>query len=128
MFALLGLMLTALYLGIALFYIICYWIVFTKAGRPGWGVLIPIYNLYLIVKIAGRPGWWTVLGFIPLVNIVIWIIVALDIAKAFGKGTGFGIVLILFPFIAVPILAFGSAKYTAPSALPPVAAATPAPA
>ena len=122
---LVGLVLAALYLGIALFYIICYWKVFTKAGKPGWGIFIPIYNLYLCVKIAGRSGWWVLLCFIPLVNFVILIILSLDIAKAFGKGTGFGILLFLLPIIAVPILAFGSAVYTAPV---PTVAPIPAPA
>ncbi|MBN1326558.1 MAG: signal peptidase I, partial [Candidatus Cloacimonetes bacterium] len=82
-----------------------------KAGKPGWGCIIPIYNVILQMEIAGRPGWWFLLMFIPGVNIVISIIVLLDIAKAFGKGTGFGIGLILLGFIFFPILAFGDAKY-----------------
>jgi hypothetical protein len=32
------------------------WKVFTKAGQPGWGCLIPIYNAYLFCQIAGKPG------------------------------------------------------------------------
>jgi hypothetical protein len=46
-----------------------------------------------------------------LVNIVIAIILNIDIAKNFGKGVGFGIGLILLPFIFYPILGFGSAQY-----------------
>ena len=61
------------------------WKVFTKAGQPGWAILIPFYNTYVLLKIVGRPGWWLVLMFIPLVNIVIAIIVAIDLAKSFGK-------------------------------------------
>jgi len=116
-----------LYLGIALFFIICYWKVFAKAGQPGWGVLIPIYNLYLWVKIAGKSGWWVLLYLIPLVNFVIHIIVCLEVAKAFGKSTGFAVLMIFLLPIAMIILAFGSAVYTAPGTLPPAAAA-PAPA
>ena len=81
---LLMLVMVALYLGIALFFIIAAWKVFAKAGQPGWGIFIPIYNLYLWVKIAGKPGWWVLLFFIPQENIVISIIVSLDVAKAFG--------------------------------------------
>jgi hypothetical protein len=113
--ALAGLILVVLYLAIALFFIIAYWKVYVKAGQPGWGVLIPIYNLYLWVKIAGKPGWWLLLCLIPIVNIVIAIILALEITKAFGKSTGFAILLILLPIIAVPILGFGSAVYTKPA-------------
>ena len=63
----------------------------TKAGKPGWGAIIPFYNIYLIVKVAGRPGWWLILYFIPIVNIIIWLIVCIDVARNFGHGAGFGI-------------------------------------
>jgi Family of unknown function (DUF5684) len=88
-----------------------WWKMFTKAGQPGWAAIIPILNLYFFCKVAGRPGWWLILMLIPLVNFIIIIILCLDIAKAFGKGVGFGIGLIFLPFIFYPILAFGSAQY-----------------
>lgn len=94
-----------------IFIIASIWKLFTKAGQPGWGALIPIYNTYLLCKVAGRPGWWVILMFIPFVNFIIWIILAIDIAKSFGKGTGFGIGVALLSFIFIPILAFGSAQY-----------------
>jgi hypothetical protein len=102
--------------------VVAMWKIFTKAGQPGWGCLIPIYNWYLLLKIAGRPGWWLVLMFIPFVNFVIIIIVSLDLAKSFGKGAGFGIGLILLSPIFFPILGFGDAKYVGPAAGAPVAA------
>ena len=87
------------------------WMTFAKAGRPGWGAIIPFYNAYLMIKVAGRPGWWLILYFIPIVNLIIWIIVALDVAKNFGHGAGFGILLILFPEIMFLVLGFGSSEY-----------------
>ena len=87
------------------------WTTFEKAGKPGWGVLIPIFNVILMLQIAGRPIWWIILLLIPVVNCVIAIIVALDIAKNFGRGVGFGLGLVFFPFIFYPILGFGDAKY-----------------
>jgi hypothetical protein len=104
------------FLVVIIFYIAAYWRVFKKAGEPGWGALVPIYNLYLLCKISGRPEWWLILFFIPLVNIVIALIIAMDLAKAFSKSSGFGIGLWLLSFIFVPILAFGSSTYTYPSA------------
>jgi len=88
-----------------------YWKMFVKAGQPGWGILIPIYNAYLMIKVAGRPGWWLILMFIPLVNIVVQIIVAIDTASNFGKGVGFALGMIFLPFIFYPILGFGDAQY-----------------
>jgi hypothetical protein len=95
----------------AIFVIAAMWKVLVKAGQPGWGALIPIYNTYLFLLVAQRPGWWLVLYFIPFVNLVIQIIVLLDIARNFGKSAGFGIGLFFLSFIFFPILGFGSATY-----------------
>ena len=70
--------------------IVVMWKIFVKAGKPGWGCIVPIYSTILQLEIAGRPIWWIFLMLIPFVNIVVSIIVILDFAKAFGKGTGFG--------------------------------------
>ena len=91
--------------------IIAQWKIFTKAGRPGWYSLIPIFNVYQLFKIAGMSGWMMLLMLIPIANIVVSILLAVNLAKAFGKGTGFAVGLILLPGIFYLILAFGSAKY-----------------
>ncbi len=96
---------------IAILMIAAMWKVYTKAGQPGWAVLIPFYNIYVMLKIADKPGWWLILFFIPLVNIVMMIIVSLALAANFGKGAGFGIGLVFLPFIFYPILGFGGAYY-----------------
>jgi Family of unknown function (DUF5684) len=91
------------------------WKVFVKAGQPGWAILVPIYNAYILLQIAGRPGWWLLLYFIPVVNIAIAVIVAMDIAKAFGQSPVFGVVLLfLLSGIGYLILGFGSARYIGP--------------
>jgi Family of unknown function (DUF5684) len=113
------------WLGFAILMIAALWKVFTKAGQPGWAAIIPIVNTYFLCKVAGRPGWWVILMFIPFVNLIIWIILCIDVAKSFGKGAGFGIGLLLLPIIFFPILGFGSAQYQGPSASPPVAVAPP---
>jgi len=105
---------------LAIVYIAGLWKTFEKAGEPGWAAIIPIYNLYMLVKISGRPGWWWVLLIVPVVNIVIAIIVLIDLAKAFGKGVGFALGMLLLGVIFMPILGFGSATYTKPQpAAPP---------
>jgi hypothetical protein len=98
-------------------YVVGFWKTFTKAGRPGWGAIIPIYNVILLLEIAERPLWWIVLLLIPFVNIVVIIMVSIDVAKNFGKSSAFGIGLTFLGFIFYPILGFGDAKYqgSAPS-------------
>jgi len=80
-----GILLILIAIALALFFIVSMWKVFVKAGQPGWGVLIPIYNIYLLLMIAGKPGWWLILYLIPFVNLVIGILVSIDIAKNFGN-------------------------------------------
>ncbi len=91
------------------------WKVLAKAALPGWGVLIPVYNTYLLCKAARKPGWWFLLMLIPLVNIVVGILVMSGLSKAFGKGTGFTVGLVLLHPIFLMILGFGSARYQAPT-------------
>ncbi len=95
--------------------IIANWKVFTKAGEAGWKSLIPIYNVYILFKIAWGSGWKFLWLLVPLVNIVVAIRVMLKLARAFGKGTGFGIGLILLAPIFLIILAFGDARYQGPA-------------
>ena len=104
------------YLAFTILILAAWWKIFTKAGQPGWACIIPIYNLYVWCKIVGRPWWWLLLMLIPFVNFIIAIILLIDLAKSFGKGVGFGIGLLLLPFIFFPILGFGSAQYQGPTA------------
>ena len=101
------------YLALVVFLLAAMWRVFTKAGQPGWAVLIPFYNIYVMLQIAGKPGWWLLLFFIPIVNLVIAIITVAALAARFGKGAGFVVGLILLPIVFYPILGFGSAQYRA---------------
>lgn len=92
------------------------WQVFTKTGRDGWKAIIPIYNIWVLLEIVGRPGWWIILFFIPFVNIVIWFIVSLDLAKSFDHGMGMAIGLFLFPWLFYIILGWGESQYYGPAA------------
>ena len=100
-----------IYIAVIVLVIAGVWKMFVKAGEPGWAAIIPIYNYIVMLKIIGRPIWWIILFFIPFVNIVVYIICAIDLAKAYGKGTGFGIGIIFLSFIFLPILGFGDAQY-----------------
>ncbi len=88
-----------------------WWKAFEKAGRPGWASIIPIYNLVVFLQIIGRNPWLVLVAFIPLVNIIFFIIWYIDFAKAFGQGAGFGLGLVFLPFIFWPILGFGGSQY-----------------
>jgi hypothetical protein len=89
-----------------------WWKMFEKAGEPGWAAIVPIYNIFILLKIAGRPAWWLILFFIPVANLVAGIIVAIDIAQAFGQSAMFGFFLnFLLGGIGYLILGFGNYQY-----------------
>lgn len=110
----------AILLPILLVVLIGMWRVYSKAGQPGWAVLIPFYNLYVFTQIIRRPGWWMLLYFaslIPVVGSIAVLVVSimdyLRLAKVYGKSVGFGVGLVLLSPVFIPILGFGSASYDA---------------
>jgi len=105
-----------IYLGVIVLLIAGMWKVFTKASQPGWAAIIPIYNLVVLLNIVGRPIWWIILFFVPLVNFIAAIMIGIDLAKSFGKDTLYGLGLAFLSPIFIPMLGFGSAQYTGPSA------------
>ncbi len=94
------------------------WRIFSKAGEAGWKCLLPIYGAVVFQRILGRPGWWVVLLFIPVVNIVISLVECFDLARVFGKGTGYGLGLVFLGPIFAMALAFGPAEYVGPDGKP----------
>lgn len=98
-------------LAVTVFYIATMWVVFAKAGKPGWAAIIPIYSSIVFFQVSGHSGWWFLLSLIPVVNIVILIIATIDLARAFGHGVGFGLGLLFLSFIFYPILAFSNNRY-----------------
>lgn len=93
------------------FSLITHWCIFRKAGEPGWAVLIPLYNLYVLFRITWGNGWYFLLMLIPVVNVIFAIITLVKLARAFGRGGGFALGLILLHLLFMLILAFGRSRY-----------------
>lgn len=101
-------------IAVAIISLVGMWKAFEKAGQPGWACIIPIYNVYIILKIGGKPGWWLLMYFIPLVNLIFSVWAINMVSKSFGKDEGFTLGLLFLGFIFWPILGFGDAKYLGP--------------
>ncbi|WP_183355965.1 DUF5684 domain-containing protein [Geomonas silvestris] len=87
------------------------WVVFGKAGEAGWKVLVPLYNIYLLMRISGKPGWWFILLLIPVIGLAINLLAMLSLAEKFGRSPAFGVGLLLLPMLFFPLLAFGDSQY-----------------
>jgi len=96
------------------------WKAFAKAGQPGWAVLVPIYNIIVLLRVAGLPWYWVFAPFVAIIPIlgwiayIVWIVwIHHRISTRFGQGVGFTIGLTLLGPIFWLILGFGSSKYVA---------------
>ena len=87
------------------------WKTFEKAGEPGWAAIVPIYNLYVLVKISGNQWWWLILLFIPVINILAQAKISIDVADKFGQGILFGLGLLVLSFVFYPLVGFGDYQY-----------------
>lgn len=101
-------------LAVVVLMIAAMWKIYEKAGQPGWAAIVPIYNLYILLKIVGKPGWWLILFLIPIVNYVFIIWTYNMLSKSFGKDEGFTAGLVLLGPVFFPILGFGDARYLGP--------------
>jgi signal peptidase I len=104
-----------------------YFKLFEKAGEQGWKGFIPIYNFLFILKIIGKPTWWIILFFIPLINIIAFIIITADLMKSFGKNRFHEQAMaVLFGFIYLPYLGFKKdERYLGPASTLPKVKKTP---
>ncbi len=100
---------------LSIFYIVCVWRVFKKAGRPGWASIIPVYNIWTLFEIVGWNGALSLLILIPFLG---WLVVAImtlvasyKLAGHFGKSDGFGIGLVFLGIVFMAILAFDNSVY-----------------
>ncbi len=63
------------------------WKLYEKAGRKSWEAFIPVYNSIVLMKIINRPTWWTTLLFIPIINLIMFIVVWVETLRSFGKNS-----------------------------------------
>ena len=70
--------------------------------------------MYILFKIVYGNGLKFLLLLIPILDFIVMIALYFRLAKVYGKGAGFGVLLLLFEPIALPILAFGNSEYQGP--------------
>lgn len=56
---------TIISLVLCVFVLVCMWIIFRKAGKPGWAAIVPFYNLYVLFDITWGSGMRFLLMLIP---------------------------------------------------------------
>ncbi|MFW5659157.1 MAG: DUF5684 domain-containing protein [Bacteroidota bacterium] len=105
------------------------WRVFEKADQPGWAAIIPLYNLWVLVKISGKPRWligplllilavpfladeaWWLLSIVLLAYTMAFIYTCMGVARHFKRSSLYGLGLAIIPVVFYPLLGFGDASY-----------------
>lgn len=97
-------------------YFATFWKLFERAGRKKWEGLIPVYNLWIWLKISGKPWWWILLFLVPGVNLLMLIIMNVNMSIIFGKREMKAHIMAVFiPWYTLPMLAFkDNAEFTGP--------------
>ncbi len=60
------------------------WKMYVAAGRKSWEAGIPIYNCIVLMKIINRPTWYTLLLFLPVINLIMFAVVWVELLRSFG--------------------------------------------
>ena len=98
--------------------VVSMWKLFTKAGKPGWASIVPIYNNIVQLEIAGRPAWWVLLiMLVPFFNVWVSVVSMIDFVRSYQRSGLWVIGFMLAPVIALPWFAFSSkTQYRGPIA------------
>ena len=75
--------------------VVAQWRLFDKAGQPGWTCVVPILGQINYLKIVGRPAGHLLLVLIPGYNIYLVVKVWIETAQSFGKRTMLDYVLVI---------------------------------
>ncbi len=63
------------------------WKLYQIAGRKAWEAAVPVYNAVVLMKIINRPWWWTILLFVPIVNLIMFPVVWVETLRSFGRNS-----------------------------------------
>jgi signal peptidase I len=61
------------------------WKLYIKAGEKPWAAFIPVYNAVVLMRIINREWWLVFLLFLPVINVIMFIVIWVEIARSFGK-------------------------------------------
>jgi signal peptidase I len=61
------------------------WFIFKKVGEKPWKSLIPVFNMWMWLKILSRPKWWMFLIIFPFITIFMFYLMVWKTIRLFGK-------------------------------------------
>lgn len=88
------------------------WILFERAGEPGWKVLVPFYGSFIMHKIAfGEDSkWYWFLILVPGYSFYM----QYSFTRAYGYSNGMAILSVFFPTVLSIVMVLQDAPYGGP--------------
>ncbi len=100
------------------------WKLYQKAGRKSWEAAIPVYNAIVLMKIIGRPACWTLLLFLPVINLIMFPVIWVETLRSFGKNSTLDTILGIATFgLYIYYINYTDAQYIKERSLKPKTAA-----
>ena len=84
------------FLFIQIVHFVATWKMYEATGRNKWEAAVPVYNAIILMKIIGRPTWWTILLFIPIINLIMFPVIWVETLRSFGKRSTIDTLLAIF--------------------------------
>lgn len=89
---------------------------FGLVGRKSWEAFVPVYNIWVLLKVLKKPWYWLFLFFLPGINIMMLMVVSVNTASVFNKRSlSDSLQAALIPFIFFPRIGMQKdLKFTGP--------------
>ena len=96
--------------------VLAFYKLFFQAREKSWAFIVPIYNVYVLLKLIYGDGRRIIFLIIPILNILTFVMMHLRLAEIYGRTKAFAVGLMLCPFVFYPLLAYdGRSSYSGPN-------------
>ena len=83
------------FLAIQVIHFLATWKLYVKADKKAWEAIVPIYNAIVLMQIINRPKWWTILLFIPIINLLMFPIIWIETCRSFNHHKKLDTILVI---------------------------------
>ena len=73
------------FIGLQLIHFLATYKLYVKAGYKAWQAVVPVYNAVILMKIIRRSPYWVILLFVPIINLIMFPVVWVELLRNFGR-------------------------------------------
>ncbi|MGH9668655.1 MAG: HEAT repeat domain-containing protein [Terriglobales bacterium] len=66
-------------------------------GSTSWKPWLPVANILYLCQLAQKPAWWILLTLVPILDVFIFILLWVGVARRVGKPAWMGVLVSFFP-------------------------------